>query len=185
MNLISIIDKLSSIFLILILYLITLISWKLIFSSEILGALVFFPFGILILGFLFFGNKIIFSVISGQFFFFLICLKYDLNLYYQNYFIWSIIYTITVPLTLLIMNKFTIKIGVGSNYKLDKTNICHVLLITLFSSIIFFFLSLFFSIFYNFNLNSYFYTFGNFIGGSILILIIKFITYILILKKKL
>ena len=53
------------------------------------------------------------------------------------------------PLTLLIMNKFTIKIGVGSNYKLDKTNICHVLLITLFSSIIFFFLSLFFSIFYN------------------------------------
>lgn len=170
-------DILISNLIILITYLSILIFCSIIFLNEKYLIYAYFPFGILVLGFLFFGNKVIFGFTIGHVIYYILSKKFNLNLYFNSYFILSICYITCVPVTLLILNKLKINVGIGHSYKLDKSNIYHVILITLFSSVIFLFLTLFFAFLHPLNFNNYFYFFGNFIGGSLLILILKLIVH--------
>ena len=129
-------DNLISNLIVLIVYIITLLLWNLNFEFESLLSNVFFPFGIIILGYLFFGNKVIYAFISGHIIYFFLCDKYGLNLYLPNYLLSSISYIICMPITFFMFKFLNIKLGTGKIYKLDKTNIYHVLLITLFAYII-------------------------------------------------
>ncbi len=135
----------------------------------------YFPFGILVLSFLFFGNKVIISLIIGHIINYILLKNFNVYLYLDHYLITSIIYITSVPITLLILNKLKINVGMGHSFKLDKSNMYHVILITLFSSVTSYFLSLFISLFYALNFSVYFYGIGNFIGGSLLILTLKLI----------
>ena len=106
-------------------------------------------------------------------------MTFNINSYFNNYFITSIFYIACVPKTIFILKKLNFEIGVGNSYKLDKTNIKHILLITLFSSITFLVLNLCISFLYEFNYNDFFYCIGNFIGGALLIIILKLIVTII------
>ena len=168
-------DILASNLIILISYLSTLLLYNIILFNETYLMFAYFPFGNLVLGFLFFSNKIIPVLIIGHIIYYILSNYFNLYLYFNNYFIISIFYITCVPATLLILNKLDINVGMGNNFELDKSNIYHVIIITLFSSITFLFLILLFSFFYKLDINVYFYCIGNFIGGSLLILILKLI----------
>ena len=78
-----------------------------------------------------------------------------------------------VPLTLFVLQKFSITLGAGKNYRLDKTNIYHVLLITFLSTIVLGTLVVFTSIFYE-NQNGFLkFIIGHFLGGAALIISMK------------
>ena len=169
----TLLDILVSNLIILTSYLSILILYDVIFLNEKYLMYTYFPFGILVLSFLFFGNKIMFSLIIGQIINYILLKNYNVYLYLDDYFITSIIYVTCVPITLLILNKLKFNVGMGHSFILDKSNIYHVILITLFSSATSYFLTLFISLFYELNFSVNFYGIGNFIGGSLLILTLK------------
>ncbi len=171
-------DNLISNAIVLIVYVITLLLWNFNFDFESLLSYVFFPFGIIILGYLFFGNKIIYAFISGHIIYFFICNSYNLNLYLPNYLFSSISYIICVPVTLFMFKVLNFTVGVGNIYILDKTNIYHVLLITLFVSVIFFILVISFGLFNKTSILSVNFILGNLIGGSLLIILLKILVII-------
>ena len=84
-----------------------------------------------------------------------------------------------VPLTLFVLQKFNITLGTGEKYRLDKTNIYHVLLISFFSTILLGILLLLSSIFYKQQINMYTFIMGNFIGAVVLIISMKLIVSLL------
>ena len=176
-------DNLISNLIVLFVYIITLLLWNLSFKFENLLSYVFFPFGIIILGYLFFGNKVIYAFILGHIIYFFICNKYNFNLYLPNYLLSSISYIVCVPVTLFIFKFLNITVGIGSIYKLDKTNIYHVLIINLFSSIIFFILIISYVLFDEPLILCVNIALGNLIGGSLLIILLKIFAKILIFFK--
>ena len=155
------------------------LSILLIYNSNFLNEkyiiYIYFPFGVIVLGYVFFGNKVIFAFILGHIIYYFLSMGFNLNLNFNNYFITSMFYTVCVPKTIFILNKLNFEIGVGNSYKLDKTNIKHMLLITLYSSISFIILIICYSFLNEFNYKDLFYFISNFIGGALLIITLKLI----------
>ena len=160
-------------------YLSILLLCNLDFFSEKYLVYIYFPFGIIVLGYVFFGNKVIFAFILGHIIYYYLWMTFNIISYFNNYFITSIFYIACVPKTIFILKKLNFEIGVGNSYKLDKTNIKHILLITLFSSITFLVLNLCISFLYEFNYNDFLYSIGNFIGGTLLIITLKLIVTVI------
>ena len=166
-------------------FIITLFIWKFCFSDQNLLTYIYFPFGIIILGFLFFGNKVIFGLTIAHIIYYFIFLISNLNLNNTIFFISSLSYVFCMPILLFILNFLNFKIGIGSSYKLDKTNIYHVILITFFASVFFLILTFIFSFFILHIKLDIYNIIGNFIGASLLILILKLIFALQFFIKKL
>ena len=82
---------------------------------------------------------------------------------------------VSTPFTLFIFQKINISVGAGINYQLDKTNIYHVLFITFISTIILGTFIILCSIFSENQINLLQFIIGNFLGGAILIILMKLI----------
>ncbi len=144
------------------------------FGHDIDFSLFYFPFGIIVLAFLFFGNKVIFGMLLSHITLYFTLKNYDLDLPFNNYFTLSLYQLICMPITLLALHRFNITVGVD-NFKLDITNIYHVLLITFLSVIVLGTLVIVTSIFYEIQINILKFIVGNFFGGAILIISLKLI----------
>ena len=143
------------------------------FGNQIDFLLFYFPFGIIILGFLFFGNRVIIGFLLSYISLFFVLKNYNLLLLFDNFFVISASQLFCVPLTLFALQKFNITVGAGEKYRLDKTNIYHVLLITFLSTIVLATLVIFISIL-NEDQGSFFkFIIGHFLGGAILIISMK------------
>ena len=181
-------DKFTSIFIVFLSYTLVILLWYYFYSNFELQKtflLFFFPYGVIILSFLFFNNKIIFSLLASQIIFYLILQNYNLELPFNNYFVLSLCQLICMPVTLFVLQKFSITVGVGTNYKLDKTNIYHVLLIVLISTIVIGIFIILSSIFFKNQINLLSFVTGNFLGGAIFILGIRlFVNIPSLIKKK-
>ena len=90
-----------------------------------------------------------------------------------------------MPITFFMFIFLNIKLGTGKIYKLDKTNIYHVLLITLFGSVTFFIFIFSFGLFGQPSILSINIALGNLIGASLFIILLKVLTNILIFLKRL
>ena len=172
-------DIIASNAIVLISYLSILLLSNLNFLNEKYVIYIYFPFGVIVLGYVFFGNKVIFAFILGHIIYYFLSMRFNLNLNFNNYFITSMFYIVCVPKTIFILNKLNFEIGVGKNYKLDKTNIKHMLLITLCSSISFLILILGYSFFNELNYKVLLYFISNFIGGALLLITLKLIVTII------
>ena len=180
-------DVLLSNLIVFSIFIITLVLWNIYFNDEDLLTYIFFPFGIIILTFLFFGNIAILGLISGYIIYHYIFLKSNTYLYLNDtiFLISSLSYIFCMPILLLILNLLNFKIGIGNSYKLDKTNIYHVILVTFFASIIYLILIFIFSLFILSIKIDIYEIIGNFIGASLLILILKLIFAIQFFVRKL
>ena len=145
------------------------------FVHDIDFLLFYFPFGIIVLAFLFFGNKVIFGMLLSHITLYFTLKKYDLDLPFNNYFTLSLCQLICMPFTLFALHKFNITVGAANNFKLDITNIYHVLLITFLSIIVLGTLVIFTSILYEIQIDVLKFIIGNFFGGAVLIVSIKLI----------
>ena len=141
--------------------------------------LLYFPYGIILLGFLFFGNKVIIGLLLSYISFYVVIKNYNLYLPFNNFFVMSASQLFCVPLTLFVLQKFNITVGAGKKYRLDKTNIYHVLLISFFSTILLGVLLLLSSIFYKQQIDIYKFIMGNFLGAIVLIISMKLIVNLL------
>lgn len=159
-------------------YLLTLLLWSLFryyFDNETLSSLVYFPFGILILGFLYFGNKIVYGIFIGQYCYYSICQNYKLTSPFDDLSTLSIVNIISVPITLYMVNKSNYKIDYRKKYNLNKKNIYYVLLFIVFSSLIFGLILFLFSLLNEIVTNYYIFIIGNIIGSFFLIIGLKVI----------
>ncbi len=149
--------------------------WYYLYSNYIneVALLLYFPYGITILAFLFFGNKIIYGLVLSKIIIYLILQNYNLELPFNNYIILSLGQLISMPITLLALQKFNIKVGAGKNYRLDKTNIYYVLLITFFSTLVLGILFIFSFFFFYHETNIANFILGNFFGALALIILMK------------
>ena len=154
-------------------FIITLVLWKIYFDDENLLTYIYFPFGIIILTFLFFGNISIFGLIFG------------FIIYHCIFLTSSLSYVFCMPILWLILNLLNFKIGIGNSYEIDKTNIYHVILVTFFASIIYLILIFIFSLFILPIKIDVYSIIGNFIGASLLILFLKLIFAIQFFVRKL
>ena len=96
---------------------------------------------------LFFGNRAILGLLLAKISICFFSLNYDFILPFKDYPIMSFIQLACMPITLYVLERFNYTVGTSINYKLDKTNIYHVLLIcflTAFPNIILSFFVLFF-----------------------------------------
>ena len=141
--------------------------------------LLYFPYGIILLGFLFFGNKVIIGLLFSYISFYVAIKNYNLYLPFNNFFVISASQLFSVPLMLFVLQKFNITEGAGEKYGLDKTNIYHVLLISFFSTILLGVLLLLSSIFYKQQIDIYKFIMGNFLGAIVLIISMKLIVNLL------
>ena len=181
-------DKLTSIFIVFLSYTLVVLFWYYFYSNfelQKIFLLLFLPYGIIVLSYLFFNNKIILSLLASQIIFFLILQNYNLELPFNNYFILSLCQLVSMPITLFVLQKFSLTVGVGRNFKLDKTNIYHVLLITFISTIVLGTFIILSSIFFENHINLLSFVTGNFLGGVILILGMKLVVNLPTLIKSL
>ena len=180
-------DKFTSIFIVFLSYTLVMLFWYYFYSNFELQKnflLLFFPYGVIVLSYLFFNNKIIFSLLASQIIFYLILQNYNLELPFNNYFVLSLCQLICMPVTLFVLQKFSVTVGVGTNYKIDKTNIYHVLLIVFISTIVLGIFIILSSIFFKNQINLLSFVTGNFLGGAIFILGIKLVVNVPTLIKK-
>ena len=178
MNINDILDKFVSIVIIYVSYTSVILIWYYFFynfAHDIDFLLFYFPFGIIVLAFLFFGNKVIFGMLLSHITLYFTLKNYDLDLPFNNYFTLSLYQLICMPITLLALHRFNITGGVANNFKLDITNIYHVLLITFLSVIVLGTLVIFTSILYEIQIDVLKCIIGNFFGGAILIISMKLI----------
>ena len=147
------------------------------FQTKLL--LLNFPYGILVLAFLFFGNKIILGLLFSQFFLYFVISNYEFSLPFKDYFIISLIQLASMPITLYFLKRFNYTVGTGVNYKLDKTNIYNVLLICFLSAILNGMLIIFYSLFFISQVNLLLFTIGCFFGSTVLIISAKLLVNIL------
>ena len=178
MNFNFILDKFVSNLLVYLSYTLIIFLWCSFFYNfghDIDFLLFYFPFGIIILAFLFFGNKVIFGMLLSHITLYFTLKYYDLDLPFNNYFTLSLYQLACMPITLLTLRRFNITIGVSNNFTLDKTNIYHVLLITFLSVIVLGTLVIFTSILYEDQIDVLKFIIGNFFGGAILIVSMKLI----------
>ena len=174
----NILDKFVSNLLIYASYILIILLWSYFFynfGNDINFLLFYFPFGIIIFAFLFFGNRIIIGLLLSYFSLFLVLKNYDLHLPFNNFFVISTSQLFCVPLTLFVLQKFNITLGAGENYRLDKTNIYHVLLITFLSTIVLGILVTSTSILYEDQFDILKFIIGHFFGGAVLIVSMKLI----------
>ena len=180
-------DKFTSIFIVFLSYTLVMLFWYYFYSNFELQKqflLFFFPYGVIVLSYLFFNNKIIFSILPSQIIFYLILQNYNLELPFNNYFILSLCQLVSMPITLFVLQKFSLTVGVGRNFKLDKTNIYHVLLITFISTFVLGTFIILSSIFFENHINLLSFVTGNFLGGVILILGMKLVVNLPTLIKR-
>ena len=170
-------DKFVSNLIIYSAYTLMIFTWYYFFynSGNQISFLLFYPYGIIILAFLFFGNRIIIGLVLSYISLFFALKNYNLHLPFNNFFVMSASQLFCVPLTLFVLQKFNITLGAGEKYKLDKTNIYHVLLITFFSVIVLGTLLIITSIFYEDQFDILKFIIGNFFGGAVLIVSMKLI----------
>ena len=176
MNFNFILDKFVSNLLIYISYTLIILLWSYFFynfGNDINFLLFYFPFGIIILAFLFFGNRIIIGLLLSYISIFFVLKNYNLNLPFNDFFIISASQLFCVPLTLFVIQKFNITVGAGGKYSLDKTNIYHVLLITFLSSITLVALVISASLLYEYQGSFLEFIIGHFLGGAVLIFSMK------------
>ena len=176
MNIDGIFDKFVSNLIVYASYTLMILTWHYLFynsGSQIDFLLFYFPYGIIILAFLFFGNRIIIGLLLSYISLFFVLKNYSLYLTFNNFFVMSASQLFCVPSTLFVLQKFNITVGTGAKYRLDKTNIYHVLLITFLSTIVLGTLVVFTSIFYE-NQNGFLkFIIGHFLGGAVLIVSMK------------
>ena len=174
-------DKIVSNLIVCTAYLFMILLWFYFFNnygvqSQLL--LFNFPYGILVLAFLFFGNKIFLGLLFAQLLLYFFTLNYDLILPFKGYFIISLIQLACMPTTLYVLERFNYTVGAGLNYKLNKTNIYHVLLICFLSAILNGILIVFYSLFFISQVNLLFLTMGCFFGSTVLIVSAKLLVNI-------
>ena len=153
-----ILDKFISNLLIYVSFTLIVLLWSYFFYNleiQIDFLLFYFPYGIIILAFLFFGNRVIIGLLLSYISLFFVLKNYNLYLPFNNFYVMSVSQLFCVPLSLFVLQKFSITVGAGEKYKLDKTNIYHVLLISFFSTILLGILLLLSSIFYKQQINMY------------------------------
>ena len=143
------------------------------FGNQIDFLLFYFPFGIIILAFLFFGNRIIIGLLLSYFSLFFVLKNYNLHLPFNDFFVMSASQLICVPLTLFVLQKFNITVGAGAKYRLDKTNIYHVSLIIFLSIIVLGALMTPTAILYEDQVGFFKFIIGHFLGGAVLIISMK------------
>ena len=141
------------------------------------------PYGILVLAFLFFGNKVILGLLFSQVFSYFVITNFDFSLPFKDYFIILLIQLASMPITLYVLERFNYTVGTGVNYKLDKTNIYHVLLICFLSAILNGILIIFYSLFFISQVNLLLLTIGYFFGSTVLIVSAKLLVNILYMLK--
>ena len=174
----SIFDKFISNIIVYTSYTLMIFTWYYLFynsGNQTYLLLFYFPYGIILLGFLFFGNKIIIGLLFSYISFYVAIENYNLYLPFNNFFVMSASQLFCVPLTLFVLQKFNITLGAGKKYRFDKTNIYHVLLFTFLSTIVFGTLVIFTSILYEIQIDVLKFIIGHFLGGAILIVSMKLI----------
>ena len=182
MKLRLILDICASNLIVLFTFLIFMFIWNFLVNFNEIFTSLYFPFGIIVLGFLFFHNKITFAFILGHFLYFPLCKEFSITPHLNNNFITSLAFIICTPMSLFILDKLKLKIGTGRNYKLNKINIFHVILIIFFASLVYNILILFFNLIYENKLIDL--NFSNFLGGILLLLLMKTVVNIPFLVKK-
>ena len=182
MRLRLILDICASNLLVLFTFLIFMFIWNFLVNFNEIFTSLYFPFGIIVLGFLFFHNKITFAFILGHFLYFSLCKEFSITPHLNNNFITSLAFIICTPMSLFILDKLKLKIGTGRNYKLNKINTFHVIFIIFFASIVYNILILFFNLIYENKLIDL--NFSNFLGGILLLLLMKTVVNIPFLVKK-
>ena len=176
MNINSIFDKFVSNLIVYALYTLMIFAWHYLFynyGNQIDFLLFYFPYGIIILAFLFFGNRIIIGLLLSYISLFFVLKNYNLYLTFNNFLVMSACQLFCAPLTLFVLQKFNITVGAGQKYRLDKKNIYHVLLITFLSTIVLGTLVNFTSILYEIQIDVLKFIIGNFFGGAVLIVSMK------------
>ena len=171
-----ILDKFVSNLLIYVSFTLIVLLWSYFFYNleiQIDFLLFYFPYGIIILAFLFFGNRVIIGLLLSYISLFFVLKNYNLYLPFNNFFLMSASQLFCVPITLFVLQKFNITVGAGEKYRLDKTNIYHVLLITFLSTIILGIFVIFTSILYQEQGSFLKFVIGHFLGGAVLIISIK------------
>ena len=159
-----------------ILFLSIFITTNSIFPYE---AFNFFPpFGVIVLGILFFGNKVILSIILSNFIYDYISLYFFKISIFDNIFISMVTFSFCVPLAIFIINKLKLSIGMGPSYKFDKSNIYHVFFLVFISSVIFLFMSIFLMKLFDIDTKIYQFFLGNILGGISLIILLKLLVNI-------
>ena len=139
----------------------------------------FFPlFGVIVLGILFFGNKVILSIILSNFIYDYLSLYFLRISIFDNIFISIITFSFCVPLSIFIINKLKLSIGMGPSYKFDKSNIYHVLFLVFISSISFLFISIFLIELFDIDTKIYQFFLGNILGGISFIILLKLLVNI-------
>ena len=186
----NILDKFVSNVIVYVSYILTYLLWYSFFFPLALGdqtLILYLPNGIIILSFLFFGNKIILGLFLSQISLYIISLKYNLDLPYNDYLIISLFQLICMPLTFFLLHRFGITIGTDRNDKLDKTNYLHVLIIAFLSATILGIFLISSTLFLVHEINLLTFVLGSFFGAAILILTMKIfvnITYLLTIFLK-
>ena len=176
MNIKNILDKFVSNIIVYASYSLMIFVWSYFFYNfghDIDFLLFYFPYGIIILAYLFFGNKIIIGLLLSYISLFFVLNNYDLHLPFNNFFVMVAPQLFCVPLTLFVLQKFNITVGAGGKYRLDKTDIYHVLLITFLSTIVLGILVIFTSTFYEYQIDVLKFITGHFLGGAVLIISMK------------
>ena len=174
-------DKIVSNLIVCAAYFFMILLWFYYFNNyEVQSQLLLFnfPYGILVLAFLFFGNKVVLGLLFAQLLLYFFTLNYDLILPFKGYFIISLIQLACMPTTLYVLERFNYTVGAGLNYKLNKTNIYHVLLICFLSAILNGILIVFYSLFFISQVNLLFLTMGCFFGSTVLIVSAKLLVNI-------
>ena len=172
----SIFDKFISNIIVYTSYTLMIFTWYYLFynsGNQTYLLLFYFPYGIILLGFLFFGNKIIIGLLFSYISFYVAIENYNLYLPFNNFFVMSASQLFCVPLTLFVLQKINNTIGAGGKYRLDKTNIYHVLLITFLSTIVLGALVISISILHEDRGGFLNFIIGHFLGGAILIISMK------------
>ncbi len=176
MDINNIFDKFVSNLIVYVSYTLMIFTWHYLFynsGNQTDFLLFYFPYGIIILAFLFFGNRIIIGLLFSYISLFFVLKNYSLYLTFNNFFVMSASQLFSVPLTLFVLQKFNITVGVGEKYMLDKTNIYHVLLIAFLSTIFLGILMAFTSILYENQDGFLKFIIGHFLGGAVLIVSLK------------
>ena len=172
-------DKIVSNLIVCTTYLFTNLLWFYCFIDLVVQSeLFYFPYGILVLAFLFFGNKIILGLLFSQVFLYFVILNYDISLPFKDFFVISLLQLVCMPITLFFLQRLNYNVGTGMNYKLDKTNIYHVLLISFLSTILNGILLFFYSLFFVSQINLLLLTVGCFFGSTVLIVSAKLLVNI-------
>ena len=176
MNVNNILDRFVSNLIVYASYTLLILTWHYLFynsGNQTDFLLFYFPYGIIILAFLFFGNRIIIGLLLSYISLFFLLKNYNLDLTFNNFFIMSASQLFCVPSTLFVLQKFNITVGAGAKYRLDKTNIYHVLLITFLSTIFLGIFVIFTSIFFENQDGFLKFIIGHFLGGAVLIVSMK------------